>query len=64
MEKKDTQLTFMIRYVLRDQATNSVLFHVTFTLVSTEKDDDKESGKEEKPVPPPGAAETTEDDVD
>ena len=53
-----------IRYVLRDQETNSVLFHVTFTLVSTEKDDDKKSDNDEHPAPPPGVPETSEDDVD
>jgi len=54
-----------LRYVLKDRETNAVLFHVTFTLVSTEKEDkEPPAEKEEEAAPTANVPETTEDDLD
>jgi hypothetical protein len=51
--------------VLKDSEADTVLFHVTFTLVSIEKDDKEPSvKKEEQAAPITDGPETTEDDLD
>jgi hypothetical protein len=56
--------------VLKDRESKTVLFHVTFTLVSTEKDDTEsplkkgEENEEGPTAPTLNGPETTEDDLD